>query len=869
MIFNAFAFSLCVAVLASQEASCNLKQTLDSVPEDTSSVSLVQLKAKPSASPSGSRPDDVGADGKASHLKASIEKEKNKGLSSDYEPVILEDNEVDPKTAPQKNSSTGGPQWILISGHSEAEMSADPYYSLLRANKEWAAQSLGMYFKHYWIEDLLKNMTDYCKTHGCGANESEKTRHFAKIFMVQDAMRSHPEAEFILSMDSSDAWFNPRVLERFDNGKLMRDMAAQIPEEKHFIFAPVNDLGLGVFAVRNSVEGRQLVDQWAEIASGPKAPKCKPWDQAALYTLFLKVAAEHQKEKTSSEYNCRQSCHEAGCVTPFEEELRAFHLMKFSAGYQNNKVPFFHVLHPSKGVPRMQCVRCQHADGPVTPRSASVQTLVTPGEDALGLDVPWLINNGGTGPESRMLFARTSGMLQCDNPKERAQPSAIVAGVSKGGTTSIDMYLGEHPDVVLPETREVHFFDRGERLHDFWQHVQKQLDAVKKEGSGYGGFRGRAQHMCEQYFGRFQNGSRRLTLDSTPSYNFNPNAAEWIHYMFPNMKVILSIRDPATRAFSEWRMWNTLENRDKDHDMPRDSFYEAAHYGMKKVQPCLSALKDKKQQSDRFTSPLSGCVPRISGEQDISHGLYLMNLLPWMTNFPKKQVFILRFEDFEKDTAKEMLSMATFLGLNSEAKNFKGWKDVTRTAYGNSSSSHVQVPKESASDMHGQLDKAVLREQATSDEVQGLADLCAFYKEENEYLAAVLGMTLNWCGTKYGEETSTTNEAAGKALCRGLTDSACHRLWQTLRAQGWRQNSDLQQDEFVPTIWPESRESLWQMQLNSTLGAPRQDVYCPDFNGNLIQLQVNVAMKANRSIAEAFQEDLRCFGYPTAKATHA
>lgn len=863
MIFKALVCLLCVASLATQaeKANCQLQSDFDCTLTGDNSLSLVQLKAKPSANPSGSRLDDVGPQGKTSHLKESIEKEKNSQLASDWEP---EDNEVDPKTEKRKSSSNGDLQWVLVSGHSKADVSEDPYYSLLRANKEWAAQSLGMQFKHYWAEDLVStSMSKYCKHHGCGANVSEKTRHFAKIFMVQDAMRSHPGAEFILSMDSSDAWFNPRALDRFDSGKLMRDIAAKIPDDKHFIFTPVHNLGLGVFVVRNSAEGRQLVDQWAEIASGPEAPRCRPWDQAALYTLFLKVAAEHKKGNMSSEYNCRESCHEAGCIIPFQEELRAFHLMKFAAGYQNDKVPYFYVLHPSEGVPRLQCIRCHDADGPVSTDSASVQTLVTPGEDKLDLDVPWLINNGGTGQASRTLFAKTSGMLQCDSPSKGGQPGAIVAGVSKGGTTSIHMYLGDHPDVVLPEKREVHFFDRGERLHDFWQHVQEQLDTVKKEGSGYGGFRGRSQRMCEQYFRRFHNSSHRLTLDSTPNYNFNPHAAEWIHYMFPNMKIILSIRDPATRAFSEWRMWNSLENRDKDHEMPRDSFSSAAHYAMKKVQPCLAAIKDKKKQSDKFTSLLNDCVPRISGEQDITHGLYLMNLLPWMTSFPKKQVFVLRFEDFEKDAAKEMQSMATFLGLRS----FSGWNKVTQTVYANSSR-HIQVSNKSELGSHGQTGKAMLREQATSDEVQGLADLCAFYNEENEYLAAVLGMTLNWCGTKYGEETSSTNEAAGKAVCRGLTESACHTLWQTLQAQGWRQPSDQQQDDFVATIWPESRESLWQMQLNSTVVAPRRNWYCPDFNGNLIQLQVNVNTKANRSIEEAFQEDRRCFGYPMAKASH-
>ena len=35
----------------------------------------------------------------------------------------------------------------------------------------------------------------------------------------------------------------------------------------------------------------------------------------------------------------------------------------------------------------------------------------------------------------------------------------VVAGAQKGGTTALDYYLREHPELCLPQRKELHFFD--------------------------------------------------------------------------------------------------------------------------------------------------------------------------------------------------------------------------------------------------------------------------------------------------------------------------------------------------------------------------------------------------------------------------
>lgn len=47
-------------------------------------------------------------------------------------------------------------------------------------------------------------------------------------------------------------------------------------------------------------------------------------------------------------------------------------------------------------------------------------------------------------------------------------PNVLVAGVPKSGTTSLYKYLKEHPDIFLPDTKELHFFSSSEIKKSEW-----------------------------------------------------------------------------------------------------------------------------------------------------------------------------------------------------------------------------------------------------------------------------------------------------------------------------------------------------------------------------------------------------------------
>lgn len=106
----------------------------------------------------------------------------------------------------------------------------------------------------------------------------------------------------------------------------------------------------------------------------------------------------------------------------------------------------------------------------------------------------------------------------------------LIAGTQKGGTTALDSYLREHPDLCMARDKEVHFFDRQQ--------------GYTTDGGSY-----------RTYHANFSpsSGNQRLA-EATPIYMYWHAAPARIHAYNPAMKFILLLRNPIDRAYSHWNM---------------------------------------------------------------------------------------------------------------------------------------------------------------------------------------------------------------------------------------------------------------------------------------------------------------------------
>ena len=194
----------------------------------------------------------------------------------------------------------------------------------------------------------------------------------------------------------------------------------------------------------------------------------------------------------------------------------------------------------------------------------------------------------------------------------------LIPGAQKSGTTALRYFLSKHPQTVLPDRQELHFFDDEEI---FSRPVDYELL--------HSHFRRRRRRLLPVRLGP-------IAGEVTPSYLYWKPAIERIHAYNPRIKLVILLRNPIDRAFAHWNM-----QRFKGRE-PLDF---------------LDALKEEPR---RIAQPLSIESRRFAY---VDRGFYSAQLERVFKLFPRGQVKIIKFEDF-RDRKQEILdSIFDFLGV--------------------------------------------------------------------------------------------------------------------------------------------------------------------------------------------------------------
>ncbi len=184
-------------------------------------------------------------------------------------------------------------------------------------------------------------------------------------------------------------------------------------------------------------------------------------------------------------------------------------------------------------------------------------------------------------------------------------PNFLFIGAEKSGTTWFYRRLKEHPDIYLPETKEVHFFNK--------------YDSNLTERNHYARFDLR---WYEDFF-RFCDGERAVG-EVTPMYLCDPCAPERIKAALPEVKLICCLRNPVDRAYSHYWM-----ARRKRH----------THLSFEEVIECEEA---------RF----------------IERGDYYEQLYTYLEQFSREQLLILIHEEVFREPAEHLQKVCHFLEVD-------------------------------------------------------------------------------------------------------------------------------------------------------------------------------------------------------------
>jgi len=189
-------------------------------------------------------------------------------------------------------------------------------------------------------------------------------------------------------------------------------------------------------------------------------------------------------------------------------------------------------------------------------------------------------------------------------------PSILIFGGARCGTTSLYNYLNNHPKLYLPFIKETNFF-------------HKDYD------------KGLEYYMSEYYSDKKKD---QIGVDISPKYLYDPDVPRRVYESIPDAKVVIILRNPIERAWSEFVSAKRLGNDKRD-------FQQALIEELKKI-----------EQGDVDKSLIS--------QGYLYRSLYDDHLQRIYSHFKKEQVYIFDFEDLKKDINKFMRNFCNRLEIS-------------------------------------------------------------------------------------------------------------------------------------------------------------------------------------------------------------
>jgi hypothetical protein len=173
----------------------------------------------------------------------------------------------------------------------------------------------------------------------------------------------------------------------------------------------------------------------------------------------------------------------------------------------------------------------------------------------------------------------------------------IGIGAQRSGTSWTYACLYEHPEICAP-IKEIHFFSR-ERF-------------------------AKGKEWYEEHFAKC--GAEKMNGEFSTSYLYSPEAAERIHAYYPDTKIIAILRNPISRARSQYG------NAIKGGEIPETQSFEEYY----KSEPSV-----------------------------LEQGRYALQLQRYLDLFDASQILVLVYED-NKDPQAFMQKIYSFLGVRTD-----------------------------------------------------------------------------------------------------------------------------------------------------------------------------------------------------------
>jgi hypothetical protein len=296
-------------------------------------------------------------------------------------------------------------------------------------------------------------------------------------------------------------------------------------------------------------------------------------------------------------------------------------------------------------------------------------------------------------------------------------PNFIMIGAAKSGTSSLFSYLGQHPDVFISSTKEPNFFAFAGQ-------------PVAFAGPGDSIINRTSITRREDYEALFRSSKGASAVgEASTLYLYLPSAAPRMHREIPAVRLIAILRDPAERAYSSY----------------------------------LHMVRDGRESVSSFEDALRAEDARVAAEwEPLWHyarlGFYYEQLKRYYDVFPREQIAVCLYDDFEADPKRVVQGIFSFLGVDPAFEPDMSTRHkvagTPRSAVLHAALTRPNVAKTLAKrllpgDVRGRLYAALMRRNVVEHRDKLCDDtkqrLRRLYSEDVERLSLLIGRDLsNW-----------------------------------------------------------------------------------------------------------------------------
>lgn len=262
------------------------------------------------------------------------------------------------------------------------------------------------------------------------------------------------------------------------------------------------------------------------------------------------------------------------------------------------------------------------------------------------------------------------GLAGCVQKK----PGCLMIGVPKCGTGTVRTFLNEHPDIAMEMNSEgVQYFNT--RYQRGWLWYLSQMP-------------------CSE--------PGQITIENSAQYFISNSAPERVYKYDPNMKLILTVRDPVKRLESEFMQMAVGRPQYLTGDTVEDNVIH----------------------------PDTGEV--LAYKSLVSKSLYVVYLKNWLRFFNLSQIHVVNGDEFAVDPVKQLKEIESFLGIGDYfAKDQYAFVE-SRGFYCLQRFDNVECLEGGKGRPHPYMRTSTINK------------LKSYYKPFNEELFKILGRRFNW-----------------------------------------------------------------------------------------------------------------------------